>query len=73
MRKAKALAGLQERLGSYEPSMLAVDVPFGWRWRHGNQRQSDPAILTSSCLNALYNASTILEIMKDLGVVDFPE
>ena len=73
MRKAKALAGLQERLGSYEPSLLAVDVPLRWRWRHGNQRQSDPAILTSSDLNTLYNAPTILEIMKDLGVVDFPE
>ena len=73
MRKAKALAGLQERLGSYEPALLAVDVPLCWRWRHGNQRQSDPAILTSSDLNTLYNAPTILEIMKDLGVVDFPE
>ena len=73
MRKAKALAGLQERLGSYEPSLLAVDVLLCWRWRHGNQRQSDPAILTSSDLNTLYNAPTILEIMKDLGVVDFQE
>ena len=73
MWKAKALAGLQECLGSYEPTLLAVEVPLCWRWRHGNQRQSDPAILTSSDLNTLYNAPTILEIMKDLGVVDFPE
>ena len=73
MREAKALAGLQERLGSYEPSLLAVDVPLCWRWRHGNQRQSDLAILTSSDLNTLYKAPTILEIMKDLGVVEFPE
>ena len=71
MPKAKALAGLQ--LGSYEPSLLAVDVPLCWRWRHGNQRQSDPAILTSSYLNKLYNAPTVLEIMKDLGVIEFPE
>ena len=27
----------------------------------------------SSYHNTLYNAPTILEIMKDLGVVDFPE
>ena len=73
MRKAKDLEGLQECLGSYKPSLLAVDVPLCWRWRHGNQRQSDAAILPSSGLNTLYNAPTILEIMKDLGVVDFLE
>ena len=66
MRKAKALAGLQECLGAYEPSLLAIDVPLCWRLGHGNQRQSDPAILTSSDLNTLYNAPTILEFMKDL-------
>ena len=31
------------------------------------------ASLTSSHYNTVYNASTILEIMKDQGVVYFPE
>ena len=67
---------MQEYLGSYEPSLLAVDVKMAgsdWRWFPWRQRQSEPAIITSSHHNKLYNAPTILEIMKDLGVVDFPE
>ena len=76
MWKAKALAGLQDGLGSYEPSLLAVDVKMAgsdWRWFPWRQRQPEPAILTSSYHNTLYNAPTILEIMKAQGVVDFPE
>ena len=44
-----------------------------WRWFPWRQRQSEPAILTSSHHNTLYNAPTILKIKRDLGVVDFPE
>ena len=76
MWKAKALAGLQEGLGSYEPSLLAVDVKMAgsdWRSFPWRQRQAEPAISTSSYHNSLYNVPTILEIMKALGVVDFPE
>ena len=76
MWEAKALAGLQECLGLYEPSLLAVDVKMagsGWRWLPWRQRQPEPAILTSSRYNTLYNAPIVLEIMKDPGVVDFPE
>ena len=76
MREAKALVGLQECLGLYEPSLLAVDVKMagsGWRWFPWRQRQPEPAILTSSRYNTLYNAPILLEIMKDLGVVDFQD
>ena len=76
MREAKALVGLQECLGLYKPSLLAVDVKMAgseWRWFPWRQRQPEPAILTSNRYNTLYNAPILLEIMKDLGVVDFPE
>ena len=76
MWEAKALAGQHECFGVHEPSLLAVDVKMAgsdWRWFPWRQRQPEPAILTSSHHNSLYNAPTILEIMKALGVVDFPE
>ena len=73
MLKEKALAVLQECLGSCDPSLLAVDVTLCLRWRHGNQRQSEPAIFKTSraITTRFFNAPTILEIMKVLGVVDF--
>ena len=58
------------------PSLLATDVKMAGSDSRGfprRQRQPEPAILTSSYHITLYNAPTILEIMKALGVVDFPE